>query len=396
MIKSLLTFLLLALCTVSSYAQSPAGAAIVVTAPKAGDVLLGGVPFQIKATYNGDLTSPIIYEYTVDNGGFWMYIGESSFTGGTPGSSTFTWQNPPDISVPEAQIRLRDAAGVIGTSGVFQFKAAAKLEGLTVNDGFNPIPLDTDIQITWTVYGEPGLIDLSYNVDGKKTVIANNLPQTTQSYTWRSPKTPMTDVYFLLQADKASELEVGPFRIQAVAGISNVIVNGGVTPLPAGQDVVISWTVTGEPGLIDLWYEVGGFPYVIANDLAGSTTTYTWKTPLTTQPEIYIVLDPADAQKVEVGPFALQEIASVGKHDDASFKVSVYPNPAMNVLSVQAELAGAVNVTLTDLTGKQLIARSAHGGEKVELDVSTLASGSYMLSVQQGESTASRMVTIQR
>lgn len=396
MIRSLLSALFLTLCITSfsnAQAQSPQGSSITVTSPKAGDVLTMN-PFVIKATYSGELTSPIVYEYMIDNDGFWRYIGESSFTGGTPSGSSFTWTNPPDISTNVAQIRLRDAAGVIGTSGVFKFEAAPILEGLTVNDGNNPIPLDTDIQITWNVSGEPGLIDLSYNVDGKKTVIANNLPGTTTSYTWHSPKTPMEDVYFLLQSDKAPEIEVGPYKIAEVASLKNVIVNNGVTPLPAGKPVEIKWTVVGEPGMIDLTYKIGGFSYPITSGLAGTTTSYTWTTPLTTQPEVYVVLDPSNAQKVEVGPFALVEESGVRSKSEAAFSISVYPNPTSDMLHVACGAAGEFSVILTDVTGKQMV--HSAGRDALDLNVEALPAGSYVVSVQRGQDVVSQTVSIQR
>jgi hypothetical protein len=97
-----------------------------------------------------------------------------------------------------------------------------------------------------------------------------------------------------------------------------------------------------------------------------------------------------------VGPFALQEVLSVGENEDAGFAVSVYPNPAANVLSVNCEdVDGEIMVSMTDLTGKQVLAQSARGG-KLALDVSTLSSGSYILTVQQGAGTVSKRVSIQR
>jgi hypothetical protein len=139
---------------------------------------------------------------------------------------------------------------------------------------------------------------------------------------------------------------------------------------------------------------VGGFPYVIANDLAGTTTSYTWRTPNTTQPEVFIVVNPENGQEVMVGPFALQEVLSVGENEDAGFAVSLYPNPAANVLSVNCE-GGEIVVSMTDLTGKQVLAQSARGG-KLTLDVSTLSSGSYILTVQQGAGSVSKRISIQR
>lgn len=393
--RSLLSALLLVILVAQSHAQS-----ITVTAPKAGDQLPGGVPYSIKASFTGELTSPVTYEYQIDNDGFWRYIGEATFSGGTPTTYSFTWQNTPEQGIEQAQIRLRDAAGVIGASGVFTFLAVPRLEGLLVNGGQNPIPVNSDVLITWTVSGEPGLLDLSYNVDGKKTVIKNNMPDTTTSFTWRSPSTPMNEVYFLLEAEKAYDLEVGPFMIQEVAGLSNIVVNGGVTPIPAGQEVLITWNVTGEPGLIDLSYKIGGYIYPIANDLASTTTSYTWKTPNTSIPELYLVLEPADAQMVEVGPFELREILSVGTPDRTrsveDLEIAIHPNPASGTLTIVApDRQGEMTIMLADMAGRELIRQTAQG-ERVQLDISSIPAGSYVITIQDGAEITSRSLSIQR
>ncbi|MCB9045106.1 MAG: T9SS type A sorting domain-containing protein [Chitinophagales bacterium] len=76
--------------------------------------------------------------------------------------------------------------------------------------------------------------------------------------------------------------------------------------------------------------------------------------------------------------------------------VSVYPNPASNnVYIVMNDIQEGV-ITLTNMAGQVVRTISAVGNQKVSLDITGLATGNYILSVQsKGMTDARQMLTIQ-
>ena len=75
------------------------------------------------------------------------------------------------------------------------------------------------------------------------------------------------------------------------------------------------------------------------------------------------------------GAFAYSKVAMVKGNSSAIDAVSVYPNPATNVLHITAN--DAVNVNVMSIDGKQLM--TAHGA--TSLDVSKLSPGMYLVQI---------------
>ncbi|MBN1953124.1 MAG: T9SS type A sorting domain-containing protein [Bacteroidales bacterium] len=71
--------------------------------------------------------------------------------------------------------------------------------------------------------------------------------------------------------------------------------------------------------------------------------------------------------------------------------VSVYPNPANNVVYIRAEQGS--NVSLYTTTGQLLQTRSAEGNE-TEFDVSNLTAGVYLVSIQSGSESILERILI--
>lgn len=78
---------------------------------------------------------------------------------------------------------------------------------------------------------------------------------------------------------------------------------------------------------------------------------------------------------------------SIFEQKPSAFSVSVYPNPAGEMVSVKANGAGRLSVLLTDLSGRALIRQSfaAPGGE---ISLKDIPSGIYFLSVQDERGTS--------
>ncbi len=70
---------------------------------------------------------------------------------------------------------------------------------------------------------------------------------------------------------------------------------------------------------------------------------------------------------------------TAGIAEVTSVLLSVYPNPATDILTVETEATGAV-ITLTDLTGRTLLTATATAG-KTTLNIAHLSAGTYMVRV---------------
>ncbi len=88
------------------------------------------------------------------------------------------------------------------------------------------------------------------------------------------------------------------------------------------------------------------------------------------------------------GKFVYSVIRNV-RVDSKGFYVGVYPNPVKNTANVNFDLEanGEVAVSLIDATGKQLFVKQLQGikgANLTQIDMSNMATGSYILKVQSG------------
>ena len=77
----------------------------------------------------------------------------------------------------------------------------------------------------------------------------------------------------------------------------------------------------------------------------------------------------------------------VGLEDfDANFAVSIFPNPAQDVLTIQATAFEDVTFILTDAAGR-IVMRDILTGELTPLDVASFEAGTYNLSLEKASRT---------
>lgn len=75
--------------------------------------------------------------------------------------------------------------------------------------------------------------------------------------------------------------------------------------------------------------------------------------------------------------------------------ISVYPNPATNVLAVR--VSANANVQLMDVTGKQVIAQTTvNANEKQEINTESIASGVYLLKVSNNSFVTTKRVVVSK
>jgi hypothetical protein len=75
--------------------------------------------------------------------------------------------------------------------------------------------------------------------------------------------------------------------------------------------------------------------------------------------------------------------------------LSVYPNPANEILNVSFKANNGAEVSLTDIVGNRVYSTSAFSGEnKINVNTSSLSSGMYILNITTENGTVARKVTI--
>ena len=86
---------------------------------------------------------------------------------------------------------------------------------------------------------------------------------------------------------------------------------------------------------------------------------------------------------------------SVAENTLSQFKV--YPNPATNVINISLNktLANDVNVSLTDLQGRQVLKTKIGTASTTSIDVSSISNGVYILSLESNNKTYSQKVIIE-
>lgn len=138
------------------------------------------------------------------------------------------------------------------------------------------------------------------------------------------------------------------------------------------------------------------------------TFTFTWAAPITDVGAItfYAAGNACNANGSDTGDYVYTTsqvvnpatTAGISEDVQASFTFGFYPNPATENVTMNYNLVQSAKVTyvIYDLTGKQIQTESANrfpGAQQQNIDISSLQSGTYLLSVHaNGNSVTKRFV----
>ena len=90
----------------------------------------------------------------------------------------------------------------------------------------------------------------------------------------------------------------------------------------------------------------------------------------------------------------LAGINNYGVAENEAINVTLYPNPARDVLNIVAE-NGLQRITLSNLMGQQLTTVNLNGENRYRLDTSDFASGIYMVHIVTGSGATAKRVVLQ-
>jgi hypothetical protein len=190
----------------------------------------------------------------------------------------------------------------------------------------------------------------------------------------------------------------GVFMFKPSPEVLSLIVNGSVYPVPVNSDVVVAWTAAGEPTSFGLSYSIDHFAQLeIDANIPGSSRNLIWHTPSEPVSNVYVKLSTANGNSIEIGPFDIGDPAIVANADNSD-RLLAFPNPASKTLRVDLPRSNSpALLSLSDLTGRVIMKQSmlANSG-LATIDVSGIPVGVYFLTVRNGMSTKSSLVTIAR
>lgn len=169
-------------------------------------------------------------------------------------------------------------------------------------------------------------------------------------------------------------------------------------PVPANQMV---YNHVGRALLGGYAGQTGSVPTTI-NDGTTASYTFTYTVPATSNrakmKAVIMLIDQTNGEIVNAKAIPLP-LAPLGVADNAAdIKLNVYPNPATDILKLDFEAKNAnYDVTIYDLQGREVKTQSfsnLSGAQSLELNVNSLTTGNYLISVSTEGNSFTQQVVI--
>lgn len=205
--------------------SAPAPGSIVVWHPMAGEAIMGGyINFPIAFTAI-NVSVRKTFEYSLDGGTTWVVIGEADTYG-----QFYSWALVPNVETSRALIRITDASGIVGVSGLFTITKmpddgtidALNLTGL---DGNGNIDNSGVVGINWTYSGDIGTsVNVEVSLDYTATWIhVATVPTTSAPYaSWITPSSgSFNPVFIRVTSTKGMTRASLPFSIGIVTAVES-------------------------------------------------------------------------------------------------------------------------------------------------------------------------------
>ena len=230
--------------------SGPAPGSIVIFHPLAGEEIKGGyINFPIAFTAI-NTTVRKTFEYSLDGGTTWVMIGEADTYG-----QIYSWPLVPNVETSRAIIRITDANGIVGTSGLFTITMMPNdgtIDALTLTglDGNSNIGNSGVVGINWTYTGDIGTaVNVEYSLDYTATwVLIATVPVTDAPYaSWVTPPSGFFNPVFIrVTSTKGMTRASLPFSIGMVTSVESDLSALGysVSNYPNPTDIHTTFRVT--------------------------------------------------------------------------------------------------------------------------------------------------------
>lgn len=205
--------------------------------------------------------------------------------------------------------------------------------------------------------------------------------------------------------------------IQTYYVISYSFKNNGPNALPVGAKLVLKTPTVATPRTLNLPPASGSWPGGLPKDsTVYLNDTFGWKAAPSANPANWcdsvwavnssnaVIPDPSilpSNRTCKLVYFKPDPLASVGQFVTAEDNLSVYPNPANNVLNIEYNFRNNTNATvvITDILGKVTVKKelgSNLGNNPVPVDITSLSNGLYMLQLSVGDTRLTSKFSVQK
>lgn len=167
-------------------------------------------------------------------------------------------------------------------------------------------------------------------------------------------------------------------------------------PVPAAQMV---YNKVGRALLGGYDGQAGSVPAAVT-DLMTASYTFNYTVPSSQNREnmhaVALLIDQTNGEIVNAGEIPIPP-ANIGLVNNETIGMSVFPNPANDILNVSFELEGDAVITITDMQGRVVVSTeysNLSGAQTIALPVAELLSGNYILSVATEGASYNEVVVI--
>ena len=384
--------------------------AVVVIHPELGEVILAGTQnYQITWTGTG-LTLGKTFELSLNGGLTWTTIGSISAD-----VFTYSW-NVPDTTSTQAIIRITDASGITGKSGLFIISRKSNPGSIIIVDPAAGELVDggmQNYQINFVATNTTSQKEFEYSLNGGESWnLIGFINSDALSYFWANvPNVATTQALVRITDANGVTGTSGLFTITVTVGVGSInslTLSGLDSKNNIGNNMTlgIGWTYTPDIGTsveveYSLDYTATWTP--IATVQVSESPSTSWVTPMTGYYNpVFIRVTSTLGMTRTSEPFSIGSNASVPSEASGNgYSVSNYPNPVSDQTMIHFVLPVPSDVMLivTDNLGRQVSVTSQtfeSGMHDIPFDVARLAQGVYTYTLVAGTTRLNGRMTVVR
>ncbi|MBC8124399.1 MAG: DUF3494 domain-containing protein [Candidatus Kapabacteria bacterium] len=255
----------------------PPDSLIVVTPAMRDSLRVGQQNYQITWRGTGVAVKKV-FEYSIDSGATWRMIDTLSTIG-----FSRSW-TVPDAPSTKALVRITDANGLRGVSGLFTIAPIPNIKVINPIAGAQIFGGTQNYQITWSGSGIADLKTFEYSLDSGATwTLIGGVSDTARSYSWNVPDTVsnkamvrITDANNLRGVSKVFSIVSN----SVVGSITIVRPSRGEALIGGTQDYFITWTGSGIAPMKTIALSLdSGLTWTTISEIVTDAFIYAWDVP---------------------------------------------------------------------------------------------------------------------
>lgn len=260
------------------------GKYLFITSPGGGEVWGTGTPHTISWISSG--VSAVRIEYSIDNGSSWALIADEV------SAASYSW-TPEGIQSDKCLVRVTSTSdsSLRGVSRA-PFTITPPYVKVSAPNGGEVLESGVTKTISWTFLGIENVnIEFSSDNGSTWTQIASGIAASQKSYTWKVPESVSEHCLVRVSdAVNASISDESDATFQIKASFIQITTPNGGEEWEAGQTVQITWVASGSVTSVRIEFssDNGASWNTIADAVASSGGSYSWKVPNTTTPRCLV------------------------------------------------------------------------------------------------------------